>query len=318
MVPFLFQVCNIYSRPYVFARPLGSQDEGNWLVCEVGESDKSADMQEYMSDIARSLSACDGRFLLARFCVVREESYIPLEDDDYEPLDPGNCVTLFEDGQGNWVGRWGQGLSSFGFSMDAEAFRRDGRAVARLFDEWIGDPDTDISFARRWNMLEMWDRAKLLVGGEHNLKLLETLMRWTLLCEDRVRQQKDDWEWNLTDDSSCKAKQARNAIKYTGSGMARQEVSVSTSTLEEDYPFVFRMQRFLLNHTIPDLCVPLQEKHRCTLGRLDPHLNYSSQWQSVELPRHYTAHEQMEARLQLHDWLEQNAYPDEIEAIGPF
>ncbi len=32
MVPFLFQVCNIYSRPYVFARPLGSQDEGNWLV----------------------------------------------------------------------------------------------------------------------------------------------------------------------------------------------------------------------------------------------------------------------------------------------
>lgn len=314
-IPFIFQFCGIDSRPHVFARPVESHDEGNWLVCEAKQNVYHSfwSKREHLERIVQSLCANDGQFLMARFLTVSEQFFLAESEELYWSVDPGNSIILFEDGEGYWYSNGGEVLARFGFSLEEGTLRNDVRAVVRAFDQWLSDSDSDIAFARRWNMLQgeahdedTQKRANLVLGGEEKQKEIESVMRWTVLCEPLLWQMGDEWAWVLD-------------RRDLGPLMNHdQAVNLFGRNFQQKFPFVYRMQQFLLQHHIPGLCHPLWQKHRCTMEF--PSLNdyLGERFAAVEIKGQPSAHERLEARLQLRDWLQQNAYPDEIEAIGSF
>ncbi|RYX85521.1 hypothetical protein EON83_06040 [bacterium] len=294
---FLFQSFEVGPDKFIFARPLESSDEANWLVCQTGQDWQwgsiPRDMQNHVAMIASSLGLGDGRYSLARFCVVDRELTTPY-------------VLLFEDGKGAWLDSWFCMYAQFGFSIDSETFRNDGGAVLRLIDELICDPDTDISFARRWATMGRDEKAVCILRGERNYERLQSVLRWTLICESALWNYARTWSWSLVYPPGS---------AWGGLIDPDERFWFDTSIPSDEIPFVSRIQKFLVEHYIPDMCYLLWEQHRCVLDRRS---DYDDCFMQLEISGELSAHEQLEARLQLREWLEQNATLEEIEAIGPF
>ncbi|RYX82235.1 hypothetical protein EON83_20445 [bacterium] len=303
----LFRCVEISYRKWViFARAANSQEEGNWLVCntdlpslivnrdESYWSTPAPDFEpiKYIEDLVKSLYRADSPLTFGRSMVIEAEGQqhwallIPMESCQWmqwESLTPSAQFELSE---------------PIEFSEDVAQLR------ARLYHE-LSRPDSDASFALRWTELSPDEKSELLCGGKERIAEIEAVLRWTLQSQKQFWKNVSAWELQLL------GKPHLLHISYSSTRTARPE--------SHDFSPLYDVARLLVETQIDTLAASLRERY--TSPRSYPAYVPASDyrwgkqdegWAYVRVYGPPTAHEYLEAKLRLREWLQSHASQEEF------
>ena len=163
--------------------------------------------------------------------------------------------------------------------------------IETLRNTW-NNQDSDIRFAWEWSRLNDADKNQLLMGETGNLRKLEQVMRQVLVATTQLWELHDRWMWKLTPYES-----SNDGFFY------------DISSFEEDnVVWSHHWQKFLRLRYAPQWRQDLIERYECAREFYYSSSNFTIGLVEVNHPP--TAHEQLEAKLALRDWLANAATPD--------
>ena len=275
---------------YTFAREVGSNCVGSWLLVErCGERWEpwNRGRGERLPLESAFGGVESGEVELARFCKVE---HLGLRR---------NAFTL-SSGESVWFSVGEHYQVPFDLFLSQEEFFGDGEAHFRRLVEEFVRPDSDARFSMNWMLWSTDDEQEYLFGSA-GFRELKALLRSILWSEPRIWQLADHLQWKLWEE---------------GRGYSRfYSITKSVAdTLRNDLPRLQGIAEEIVRKWPLAVSQHDLDAHRC----LRESLRGNRYWPLVEVrsPLHLSAHERLEARLQLRDWLERNA-PERMEELLP-
>ncbi|BCM92538.1 hypothetical protein IAD21_04420 [Abditibacteriota bacterium] len=307
---FLFRAVEVAFQSWViFARPVDSEDEGNWVVC--GEEGNlwiavhvvlggpfyeipEFDALSHIAGAVDNLSCNDSQFQLGRLVIISIDG-------------KEKCAVLTQMGWGRWVGLPTLELNASFHLPPSRDFLDDSGLVYEWVSRQIDQPDSDVSFSCSWSGLNEREQIAVLCGSQEQIAQIQATMRWTLQLQRGLWTDNVTYKWLLGGgpDNGVLLREP----PYLPSGSRR------TEELETRFPLIFEMGRFLLEHHVQRLIAPLRQRYRCTHDYPFHDEGQSCCWAWIELESPPTAHERFEATLSLQQWLRAHASPEEFAAI---
>lgn len=188
----------------------------------------------------------------------------------------GSCQWIFGFEHQNWAAFPGQSLFDAPYSQ----------AQAQLRAQWqIAESET--RFAWEWAALDDAQRKQRL-GWPASWQVMERIMRWILVAMPQQWQDPDDISWTFGADGQ------------TGN---LEGECFDLSTDETSLPL---WGECLLRHFVPHWRDNLSKRYICVNQYIKDKCYYGA---NVYLTSRPTAHEQLEAKLALRDWLQDKATP---------
>ena len=165
---------------------------------------------------------------------------------------------------------------------------RDSQAALRR--AWH-DESSDARFAWNWALQNDKERVRSLTSfeGDWDWHEIERVMSWVLISASALWKLDGGWLWEISAD-------ARHDILED-----RSHGDVNPGTILDEWI------AFIRNLYVPDWRESLVTNHQCARDFCGSHGCNIGLVQMLDAP---TAHEQLEARLALRDWLAQAATPD--------
>lgn len=200
---------------------------------------------------------------------------------------------------GYWLGDWkdagwhGRREKITPFAFDAPWDTSQDEARERLWRVW-NDSSSDARFAWSWAQKNRDQKMAQLCGFDGNWSELERVMRLVLLDTASLWQRGHAWRWSLHHE-------------FAGRGWLFNQFNRSDTTQNLRLTV---WQEFLYDHFVPDLRAELME-HVCARE----FWQHAGELQNVQLSEAPTMHERIEARLQLREWLQDKAAPNEMEKL---
>lgn len=296
-------LCIIPEKHIIFVTEVGREGAGNWVVCDRHNLTPTELVGMNLSAESKQILLSWNRqdYALGRLFYLRRKGKRSL-----------GRVILGEDGFGAWLNNHlsGHEEMQFDFTLDAAVFRDNRMGIAEWLEQERADFNSDLSFAGRWKRTNRDEEREELVYGQHLVEL-ERAMRWALMYQLLVWEEDDDWTWNLATPHKYPAFDLRlwQGNLSAGSSDARW---FSEEELSEKSPLLSKLNRFVIENYFPEITAPVRAKHRSVRMVLEER-GFSLEV-TVGEP---TAHERIEAALQLRAWLQQNNAPPEIEALLP-
>ena len=191
-----------------------------------------------------------------------------------------------------WCSGWqSQNATPFQFSV-SPLYLNPQHAGERLMLDW-NEPESDARFAWGWAQWNDEQRRAQLSGFDGDSQQLERVMTWILLGAKPLWELESGWTWSLRPNEETGGWLWNNAYSDAEPG-----------------PILDKWQKWLLSRFAPRWRADWIEKYSC--------VKQFWGWRAlaeVQIDEPPTMHEQLESRLQLRQWLEDNAAPDEIEAL---
>lgn len=271
----------------VFARHIESTDVGNWIICKQGATAPKVWAPQppatSLPDIVHQIEG--GKLVRNRYFAFKAHSHPRWAGMD--------CVSLTKSGVGAWLTHALRPLEPFRLEMSDADFQSNSGAIYQQLLSQLEDENSSISLAARW--FDVSDEAKTaLILGEH-LGTIQQVMRWGLINEPRLWAKDSRWTWSL-------------GVGTDFGYLWKFDVIRRQENIAVDFPFLRELGRFLIERCIPHITKAMRKKHPCVGQKRD----WIDARVSVETP---TAHEQIEAALQLRDWLQKHAAPAQLLAL---
>lgn len=281
-------------RTAIFARDLSRETGGNWIMGEV----RSASLMRAEIALPRTERG------MRRW--MRGRNLSRLFDLSGQIDEPPNRILLCEDGNGIWLdSSLGLELGArFEWDFDLAWLETDRLAVLDWLRRECADFDSPIRFARRWNVLDSPARHALVFSKD--LALIQQMMRWASCCGSSIWTRDSVLRWRLRGNGDNDSWPFRVEDVYLCCNTAGH-----IKDLAAQFPLIHQISQFLLEQHIPKITRVESQKH-LEARRL---LESTFSWLGVDLMEPPTAHEQLEAALQLRAWLRQNAAPAALLAL---
>lgn len=331
----LIRTVEFRNHNYVyFAREVGDEAVGNWLLCE---REKLTPVRDWPGNSrTRNIPKHFGPlgWTLARLFVVSNAE-----------LEQPFSLLLSDDGVGACLDKGLRLSARFDFDLPFEVVEFDRSKTRQYWQRELADPDSDIHFAANFAALRATTRFDL-IWGEHRSELIQ-IIEWVLKCEPRL------WEYggggwfswigfvsilrvfaNILSGRKLRFWLQRSLrplpkptrLNHYSGGEWHWELRPGNPDFSylfcpdtdnfEDFivnsPFIYAMGRFLVETYILQLTQPLRDKHRCVRDFLESEPVWIQHFSQTP-----TAHEQIEAALNLRDWLRKNHAPAELLALLP-
>ena len=169
------------------------------------------------------------------------------------------------------------------------------QAVETLGHLWNIE-NSDVRFSWKWSQLSPAEANNLLMGVTGDLRELEQIMRWVIISATRLWESSDHWTWKLT------------PYEFSDDGFSSDTHSLHGEVLSSR-----KWQKFLRSRYAPNWRGDLIARHQCALKFYEFSRNFYLGIAKISPPP--TAHEQLEAKLALREWLQNKATPAQIEEL---
>lgn len=180
------------------------------------------------------------------------------------------------------------------FSPSFSAFDVQGeQARELLLREW-NDPNSDTRFAWEWPQWNDEERKLLCCGFKGDFSEMARVMRWVLTGAQTLWEAGSGWTWTIHPEFASRG----YVTNFSDSG---RHLALSLSAWQE----------WLFAYFAPDWRADWMESHECVQG----FWRRIGALESVRMDEPPTMHERLESRLQLREWLQDKAAPDQIEKL---
>ncbi len=291
---FLLRAVEILPKRHViFAREVGNDEAGNWLIYERNSMKPAKWSPDRPRKIFENFERefATRNWTLGRFFA---------DSRFFNKVTIG--VLLAENSVGVWLDKELRTSAFFDFEFPVPVFVSHRNQVQQFYKQESANPYSTISFAARWKPCHNKDRAVVLLG-DRNAEIME-VMRWILVCEPRLWERDNSWKWSFRpftrfgDFSSLLCKHGSLPL-YLFKHIA------------DKMPQTHQLMLFLGRQYLKIFVESLSQTHRCIkegweLEIIEIHLE-------VEGPP--TARERREAALNLRDWLQKHEAPAELLAL---
>ena len=161
-----------------------------------------------------------------------------------------------------------------------------------LLREW-NDENSDTRFSWQWPQWNDEERKVLCCGFEGDLRDMARVMRWILTGAHQLWEAGSGWTWTIHPEFASRG----YVTNFSDSG---RPLILTLSAWQE----------WLFAYFAPGWRADWMERHECVQG----FWRRVGALESVRMDEPPTMHEQLEAKLDLREWLRENA-PDEVERL---
>ncbi len=200
-----------------------------------------------------------------------------------------NIVIATLSRRGIWLNSW-QNIAREGaerprFDLRFEIGEMNAEAAEKLILQASGERESDAQFSRGWAQLSADEKRRIVTGYGGDFAELSQLMSWVLMiCADWRADKAVNWEWNLALNAAL-----RWHVRNTSTGRYGHDISQLQA-----------WETLLKAHFVPHLNTEYLDKYPCVRDFA------RRQWRVIgraEVRGEASAHQQLEAKLALRDWL---------------